>query len=223
MKGLARIEQDVLGWVDIELDECGPYDAICRPLAMAPCTSDVHIVWGHAYMSDAPNRVVGHEATAEVVKVGDKVKDFKPGDRVIVPAITPDWLTVPAEQGFSQHCYGMGTGMSFVTFKHGVFAEQFHVNQADANLAHLPEHVSLEQAVMISDMMTTGFYAAELADIQPGDTVACFGIGPVGLMALAGAQIKGASHLIAVGSRPPNQRSFTSYCCRKPSSCNQSS
>ena len=169
MKGLARIEQDVLGWVDIELDECGPYDAICRPLAMAPCTSDVHIVWGHAYMSDAPNRVVGHEATAEVVKVGDKVKDFKPGDRVIVPAITPDWLTVPAEQGFSQHCYGMGTGMSFVTFKHGVFAEQFHVNQADAN---------------------------------PGDTVACFGIGPVGLMALAGAQIKGASHLIAVGSRP---------------------
>ncbi len=171
MKGLARIEQDVLGWVDIELDECGPYDAICRPLAMAPCTSDVHIVWGHAYMSDAPNRVVGHEATAEVVKVGDKVKDFKPGDRVIVPAITPDWLTVPAEQGFSQHCYGMGTGMSFVTFKHGVFAEQFHVNQADANLA-------------------------------PGDTVACFGIGPVGLMALAGAQIKGASHLIAVGSRP---------------------
>ena len=55
-------------------------------------------------MSDAPNRVVGHEATAEVVKVGDKVKDFKHGDRVIVPAITPDWLTVPAEQGFSQHC-----------------------------------------------------------------------------------------------------------------------
>ncbi len=202
MRGLARIEQDVLGWVDIELDECGPYDAICKPLAMAPCTSDVHIVWGHAYMSDAPNRVVGHEATAEVVKVGDKVKDFKPGDRVIVPAITPDWLTVPAEQGFSQHCYGMGTGMSFVTFKHGVFAEQFHVNQADANLAHLPEHVSLEQAVMISDMMTTGFYAAELAEIKPGDTVACFGIGPVGLMSLAGAQVMGASHLIAVGSRP---------------------
>lgn len=104
MRGLARIEQDVLGWVDIEIDEYGPYDAICKPLAMAPCTSDVHIVWGHAYMSDAPNRVVGHEATAEVVKVGDKVKDFKPGDRVIVPAITPDWLTVPSEQGFSQHC-----------------------------------------------------------------------------------------------------------------------
>ena len=71
MRGLARIEQDVLGWVDIELDECGPYDAICKPLAMAPCTSDVHIVWGHAYMSDAPNRVVGHEATAEVVKHSD--------------------------------------------------------------------------------------------------------------------------------------------------------
>ena len=47
MRGLARIEQDVLGWVDIELDECGPYDAICKPLAMAPCTSDVHIVWHH--------------------------------------------------------------------------------------------------------------------------------------------------------------------------------
>ena len=96
----------------------------------------------------------------------------------------------------------MGTGMSFITFKDGVFAEYFHVNGADGNLAHLPDEVSVEQAVMISDMMTTGFYGAELADVKAGDEVAVFGIGPVGLMGVAGANMMGASRILAVGSRP---------------------
>jgi threonine dehydrogenase-like Zn-dependent dehydrogenase len=202
MKGLARIAQDELGWVEKEKPKCGPYDAIVRPIALAPCTSDVHIVWGHAYMSDEPNRIVGHESTGVVEEVGSMVKDFKPGDRVIVPAITPDFKTVNSQKGFGQHAYGMGTGMTFITFKDGVFAEYFHVNDADANLALLPDDVTLEQAVMISDMMTTGFYGAELADIKPGDEVAVFGIGPVGLMGVAGASFMGASRILAVGSRP---------------------
>ena len=211
MRGLARIDQDVMDWVEKDKPECGPYDAIVKPIALAPCTSDVHIVWGNAYMSDAPNRILGHEATGIVEEVGSHVKDFKPGDRVIVPAITPDWLTVPGQQGFGQHCYGMGTGMSFITFKDGTFAEHFNVNQADGNMAHLPDNVSLDQAVMISDMMTTGFYGAELAEIRPGDTVAVFGIGPVGLMGVAGAHFMGASRILAVGSRPVSVKVAKEY------------
>lgn len=69
-------------------------------------------------------------------------------------------------------------------------------------LAHLPEDIPLEVASMMPDMMTTGFHGAELADIQLGDTVAVIGIGPVGLMAVAGAKLRGAGRILAVGSRP---------------------
>lgn len=211
MKGLARIKQDVLGWVEKDKPVAGPNDAILRPIAFAPCTSDVHIVWGNAYMSDEPNRIVGHETTGIVEEVGSEVKDFKPGDRVIVPAITPTWDRVPSQKGFGQHCDGMCTGMPFITFKDGTFAEYFHVNNADGNLAHLPDNVTPDQAVMISDMMTTGFYGAELAEIKPGETVAVFGIGPVGLMGVAGAHFMGASRILAVGSRPVSVKVAKEY------------
>ena len=75
--------------------------------------------------------------------------------------------------------------------KDGVFAEYFSVNNADANLVLLPEGVSMEDALMTTDMMSTGMYGAEMANIQLGDTVVVFGIGPVGLMAVAGARALG--------------------------------
>ena len=78
----------------------------------------------------------------------------------------------------------------------------FHVNEADANLAHLPEDIDPVAAVMITDMTTTGFHAAELAEVEIGDTVCVIGIGPVGLNAVAGANLMGASYIYAVGSRP---------------------
>ena len=100
------------------------------------------------------------------------------------------------------HSNGMLAGWKFSNFKDGVFAEFFHVNDADMNLAHLPDEVSLEDAVMITDMVTTGFHGAELADIEFGNSVAVIGIGPVGLMAVAGSKLRGAGKLFAVGSRP---------------------
>jgi threonine dehydrogenase-like Zn-dependent dehydrogenase len=81
-------------------------------------------------------------------------------------------------------------------------AEFFHVNMADANLARIPEGVKPEAALMTVDMMSTGFYGAENADIGYGDTVTVIGIGPVGLMAVAGAQLRGAGRIIAIGTRP---------------------
>ena len=146
--------------------------------------------------------ILGHEAVGEVVETGSLVRDFRPGDRVIVPAITPDWGSVEAQAGYAMHSGGMLAGWKFSNYKDGVFAERFHVNEADANLAHLPRGVKIEDAVMLSDMVPTGFHGAELADVQYGESVCVIGIGPVGLMAVAAARLRGAGRLFAVGSRP---------------------
>lgn len=200
MKGFAMMKIGQTGWVEKERPVCGPCDAICKPLALAPCTSDVHTVWAGA-IGDRHEMILGHEAVGEVVEVGALVKDFKPGDRVLIAAITPDWNSLEAQGGFAMHSGGMLSGWKFSNFKDGVFGEYFHVNDADGNLAHLPEGMDLAAACMLADMVPTGFHGVELADIQFGDTVAVIGIGPVGLMAVAGAALRGASTIYAVGSR----------------------
>ena len=146
MKGLARTGRGAPGWIEKAKPIAGPRDAIIRSIAIAPCNSDVHSIWGE--MGDAlpSDRIFGHEAIGVIDSVGKDVKDFKAGDRVVVPAITPDWSTVASQQGFHQHCNGMLTGMPFDLIKDGTFAEFFHVNDADANLALLPDGVTLEQA-----------------------------------------------------------------------------
>ena len=189
------------GWIEKEKPACGPLDAIVRPLAVAPCSSDVHTVWEGA-IGDRKDMILGHEATGEVVEVGALVKDFKPGDRVLVPAITPDWNSLEAQAGFSMHSGGMLAGWKFSNFKDGVFAEYFHVNDADGNLALIPEGVDPVDATMLSDMVPTGLHGVELADVQFGDEVLVIGIGPVGLMSVASCALRGASDIYAVGSRP---------------------
>lgn len=171
-----------------------------RPLVVAPCTSDIHTVWEGA-VGERHDMILGHECVGQVVEAGTLVRDFKPGDRVIVPAITPDWNSLEAQGGFSMHSGGMLAGWKFSNIKDGVFAELFHVNDADGNLALLPEKVDPVSAVMLSDMIPTGLHGAELADIRFGDTVCVIGIGPVGLMSVAGAALRGASQIYAVGSR----------------------
>ncbi|MDO4553086.1 MAG: NAD(P)-dependent alcohol dehydrogenase [Bacillota bacterium] len=200
MKGFAMLEIGKTGWIEKDTPKCGPLDAIVKPLAVSPCTSDVHTVWEGA-LGDRHDMILGHEAVGEVVEVGAMVKEFKPGDKVIVPAITPDWGALESQAGYSTHSGGMLAGWKFSNFKDGVFAECFHVNEADANLALMPEGMDILDAVMLCDMAPTGFHGAELADVQLGDKVCVIGIGPVGLMGVAGAVLKGASELYAVGSR----------------------
>jgi len=175
MKGLAMMGIGKIAWVDKTRPTCGPMDAICRPIAVAPCTSDIHTVWAGA-LGDRHELILGHEAVGEVLEVGSEVKDFKVGDRVLVPAITPDWNSLAAEF--------------------------FHVNDADGNLALVPEGMDLADACMLSDMVPTGCHGVELADIEFGDKVVVIGIGPVGLMSVAAAAIHGASQILAIGSRP---------------------
>lgn len=201
MKGFAMLEIGKVGWIEKDKPEVGPYDALVRPLAVAPCTSDIHTVFEGA-LGERQNMILGHEAVGEVAEVGSEVKDFKLGDKVVVPAITPDWRSIEVQRGFPQHSGGPLAGWKYSNIKDGVFAEFFHVNDADMNLAKLPDDIPLESAVMISDMMTTGIHGAELADIGIGDTVVVFGIGPVGLMAVVGARLRGASRILVTGTRP---------------------
>lgn len=200
MKGFAMLRIGQTGWIEKDIPACGPMDAIVKPIALAPCTSDIHTVWAGA-IGDRHNMILGHEAVGEVVEVGKEVRDFKPGDRVLVSAITPDWNSIAAQEGYPMHSGGMLSGWKFSNFKDGVFAEYFHVNDADGNLALLPEGMDLAAAAMISDMIPTGFHGVELADVQFGDNVAVIGIGPVGLMSVAAAAIRGAANIYAVGSR----------------------
>lgn len=201
MKGYAMLGIGRTGWIEKEVPVCGPNDALLRPIAVSPCTSDIHTVWEGA-IGVRCDMILGHEAVGEIVETGSLVRDFKPGDRVIVPAITPDWSSVEAQAGYAMHSGGMLAGWKFSNIKDGVFAEYFHVNDADGNLAHLPDGLDPACAVMLSDMVPTGFHGAELAGVQYGDSVCVIGIGPVGLMAVAAAQLKGAARLFAVGSRP---------------------
>lgn len=210
MKGLAMLGFDQIGWIEKDAPQVGPMDALCKPLALSPCTSDVHTVWERA-LGERHDLILGHEASAEVVEVGALVKDFKPGDKVIIPAITPDWEAVESQMGYSQHCYGMLNGWKFSNVKDGVFADYFHVNQADGNLAHLPPEIDVEDAVMLSDMIPTGFHGANNAEVEHGDTVAVIGIGPVGLMAVAGSVLRGAGRVFAVGSRKDCQEAAEFY------------
>lgn len=196
MKGIGKVD-----WIEKERPACGPLDAIVRPIAVAPCTSDIHTVYEGA-VGDRQDMVLGHEAVGEVVEVGNLVKDFKAGDRVVVPAITPDWGSLEAQRGFAMHSGGPLAGWKFSNFKDGVFAEFFHVNEADANLAHLPDEIDAAEAVMACDMIPTGFHGVEMADVKFGEDVLVIGIGPVGLMAVKGASLRGAARILAVGTRP---------------------
>ncbi len=201
MKAFVMSKIGSVGWIEKERPTCGPLDAILRPIALAPCTSDVHTVWEGA-VGDRKDLTLGHEGVGEVVEVGSLVKDFKPGDKVIIPAITPDWNSLEAQAGYSMHSGGMLGGWKFSNFVDGVFAEFIRVNDADGNLAMLPESISPETATILSEMIPTGFHGSELANVLYGDSVCVIGIGPVGLMGVRGAVLKGAGQVLAVGSRP---------------------
>lgn len=201
MKGFGVIEKGKVGWLEKPEYVCGPDDAIARPLALAPCSSDVH----SAYEMEGPhliNRILGHESVGEIIEVGANVKDFKIGDKVVIPCTTPTWKHPDIQDGTHQDAGGLFTAINFSNYEDGTFAEKIKIRSADMNLALLPEGVSLEAACMAVDMMTTGFYGPELAEVKFGDTVVVFGIGPVGLMSVAASKLRGAGRIIAVGTRP---------------------
>ncbi len=204
MKGIGKV-----GFADKPIPTPGPTDAIVKTTKALICTSDVHTVNGAIGPRD--NLTLGHEAVGRVHQVGTAVKRFKPGDHVLVGAITPEWGDAASQAGHSSQSGSALGGWKFANIKDGVFAEYFHVNEADANMAHIPAAVADDSAVYCCDMISTGLMAAENANIPPGGTVAVFALGPVGLMAVAGARMLGAGLIIGVDSVPRRQELARSY------------
>jgi threonine dehydrogenase-like Zn-dependent dehydrogenase len=195
MRGLNDV-----GFAEKPIPTPGPNDAVIKTTKALICTSDVHTVGGA--IGERSNLTIGHEAVGIVYAVGSEVKLFRAGDRVVVGAITPDWGDLASQAGHSSQSGQALGGWKFANIKDGVFAEYFHVNEADANMARIPDDVSDEKAVYCADMLSTGFVGAENANIPLGGTVAVFAQGPVGLMATAGARLLGAGLVIAVESIP---------------------
>jgi threonine dehydrogenase-like Zn-dependent dehydrogenase len=204
MKGIGSV-----GFMDKPIPDCGPLDAIVKTTAALICTSDSHTVRGA--IGPRNNLTLGHEAVGVVYKVGALVRLFRPGDRVVVGAITPDWGSLAAQHGAPPQSNQALGGWKFSNIKDGVFAEYFHVNEADANLAKIPGGVADDAAVYVADMLSTGLAGAEGANIPMGGTVAVFAQGPVGLMATVGARLQGASYIIAVESVPARQALARQY------------
>ncbi|MBO0835191.1 MAG: NAD(P)-dependent alcohol dehydrogenase [Actinobacteria bacterium] len=197
------------GFMDKPMPKPGPNDAIVQTTKALICTSDSHTV--HGVIGERHNLTLGHEAVGVVHEVGSEVAIFHPGDRVLVGAITPDWGDPAAQGGHPSQTGGPLGGWKFANTKDGVFAEYFHVNEADANMAKIPDDVPDDMAVYCADMLSTGFMGAENGDIPIGGTVAVLAEGPVGLMATAGAKLRGAGQIIGVESVPDRQELARTY------------
>lgn len=190
-------------------EEPGPNGAVVKTTRALICTSDCHTV--HGAIGQREDLTLGHEAVGVVYKVGSEVKIAKEGDRVAVNAITPCYKCGNCMRGYTSQCTEMLGGWKFANVKDGVFAEYFHVNDAEANLAPIPDTVPDEKAVYTCDMMSTGFAGAENANIPMGGMVAIFAQGPVGLMSTVGGRLLGAGLVIAVESVPKRKELARHY------------
>lgn len=179
------------------------HGALLKPLLVSPCTSDVHTIWQGS--PKRPDLTLGHEVIARVEEVGAEVTDFHVGDVVAVSAITPDWSQPDVEENYAHAGHNFSAHMLGNTID-GAFQELFYLPYADRNLAHIPDGLTLEDALMCVDVLQTGFTAVEEAGVKPGDTVVVMGIGAIGLAAILGAKLAGARTIYAVGSRPENTR-----------------
>lgn len=179
-----------------------PTDVIVRMDTTTICGTDLHILKG-----DVPavtdGRILGHEGVGTVVEVGSAVSTVEVGDRVLLSCISACGACSYCHQGLYAHCLAdegtSGIGWIFGHLIDGTQAELVRVPFADNSVYRLPEGVSDEAAVMLSDILPTGFeIGVRYGRVKPGDVVAVVGSGPVGLAAMMTANLYGASRIIAV-------------------------
>ncbi|HVW22722.1 MAG TPA: zinc-dependent alcohol dehydrogenase [Opitutaceae bacterium] len=187
-------------------------DAIVRLTASAICGTDLHFVRG-TIAGMVPGTILGHEGVGIVEEVGKGVRNFHPGDRVVIPSTIGCGSCSYCRAGYFAQCdqanpNGSRAGTAFFGGPkesgpfHGLQAEFARIPFANVGLVKLPGSVTDEQAILLSDIFPTGYFGAELAEIKPGDTVAVFGCGPVGQFAIASAKLKGAGRILAVDTEP---------------------
>jgi threonine dehydrogenase-like Zn-dependent dehydrogenase len=196
-----------------------PRDAIVRVTATAICGSDLHL-YDNVIPSMESGDILGHEFMGEVVEVGSAVKNLRAGDRVIVPFTiacgncffckrklwslcdnsNPNAAALEKLYGYS------GSGLFGYSHLYGGYAggqaEFVRVPYADVGPMKVPDGMSDEQVLFLTDILPTGYMAAENANIQPGDTVAVWGCGPVGQFAIQSARWFGAERVIAIDHYP---------------------
>jgi alcohol dehydrogenase len=200
MKALVYHGPGRKAWEDVpdaRLEE--PTDVVVRVDTTTICGTDLHILQGDvAAVTDG--RILGHEAVGTVTEVGDAVRGFAVGDRVLVPAITKCGRCEYCQRGMPSHCQTVGgIGWIFGHLIDGTQAESVRVPYADTSLYKVPENVTDEQAIFLADSLPTGYEVGVLAGgVRPGDTVAVIGAGAVGLAAILTTGLWGASKVVAV-------------------------
>jgi threonine dehydrogenase-like Zn-dependent dehydrogenase len=182
---------------DKPVPSIGPGDALVKITTTTICGTDVHILKGEYPVE--PGRIIGHEPVGLIAELGAGVTGYEIGQRVVIGAITPCGQCDSCLDGHQSQCgdHAIG-GWRFGNTIDGCQAEYVRVPFAMANLTPIPDGLTDEQVLMCPDIMSTGFGGAEAAHIKIGDTVAIFAQGPIGLCAMAGARLRGASRIIVV-------------------------
>lgn len=176
-----------------------PTDAIVRVTLSTICTSDLHIMHG-AVPRAAPETVLGHEFVGVITQVGDAVKKLRPGDRVAANCVTFCGECWFCRRGYVNNCeYG---GWELGCRIDGCQAEYVRVPYASTSLNGIPDGVSDRTALLTGDILSSGYFGAQLCNIRPGDTVAVIGAGPVGQCAMICARLLGADKVIALDIDP---------------------
>ena len=175
----------------------GDGDAIVQVDAVTICGTDLHILKGDVPVV-RPGRILGHEAVGTIVKVNDGVRTRVPGDRVLVSCISACGTCRFCREGRYGQCLG-GGGWILGHKIDGTQAEYVRVPFADTSTYPVPDGASDEEILMLADILPTGYEVGVLnGGVRPGDVVVVVGAGPVGLAAMAGAQLYSPSHIVAV-------------------------
>jgi threonine dehydrogenase-like Zn-dependent dehydrogenase len=194
-------------------------DAILRISSTAICGSDLHLYNGFVPTMKSGD-ILGHEFIGEIVETGSAVKNLKAGDRVVVPFPISCGACAQCRRSFFSLCENTNPnawmaeklwgyspagiyGYSHLTGGYpGGQSEYARVPFADVNPLKIPAGMSDEQVLFLSDILPTGYMGAEMCDIQPGDTIAVWGCGPVGQFAIKSAKLLGAERVIAIDRFP---------------------
>jgi alcohol dehydrogenase len=171
-------------------------DIIVRVDATTICGTDLHILKGD--LPEVRNgRILGHEAVGTVEEVGDRVRTLTPGDRVLVSSVSACGTCRFCREARYGQCQSGGWVLGHSIS--GTQAEYVRVPFADTSTFRVPDGAADEEILMLADVLPTGYEVGVLAGgVRPGDIVAVVGAGPVGLAAIAGAQLFSPSHIVAI-------------------------
>jgi alcohol dehydrogenase len=170
-------------------------DAIVKVTTSTICGTDIHI-WHGGMPEVEPGRIIGHEFVGEVVEVGSGVRNVKVGDRGAVSCVSQCGECYYCVRGVYSHCT---TGSWIFGYMiDGCQAEYVRVPHANMGIFPIPDGLTEEDVLFVGDILSTGYFGAENAKIEPGDTVAVMGCGPVGMMAMTTARLWGPAEIIAV-------------------------